>query len=102
MNYQGRIFGKVRNEYFELEMTTQDVEALQAENEKLKKGNQIPVEPCVFSPEIDLKEGTAIIVKTSEMHFHISAQEGALCIKDIENCSTQLLVEPVLSTEVTH
>lgn len=37
MNYHGRIFGKIRKKYFELDMTTKDIEFLKSEIENLKK-----------------------------------------------------------------
>lgn len=37
MEYKGKLYGKVNGHVFPLEMTTDDVEQLQAENEAMKK-----------------------------------------------------------------
>jgi hypothetical protein len=66
-----------------------------------KKLKHTAVKPHVPSlPEIDLQEGTAIMLKTPDMLLHISVQEGGLCIQEVDNCSTKFLVEPVASNMV--
>lgn len=34
------------------------------------------------------------------MHLHISVQEGGLRITEIDNCSTQFMIEPVVSNSI--
>lgn len=68
-------------------------------NKKIKLPSII--KPHVPSlPEIDLQEGTAIMLKTSDMLLHISVQEGGLCVQEVDNCSTHILIEPVASNMV--
>jgi hypothetical protein len=67
----------------------------------MNKKKHTPIKPHVpCLPEIDLQEGTAIMLKTPYMLLHISMKEGALCINEFDNCSTHFLVEPVASNMV--
>lgn len=62
MEYKGKLYGKIGMQYFELNLNSDDVDALQAENERLRDAIKAAIKEAESEP--DSNDGLFLALET--------------------------------------